>query len=94
MKLFLVSILLLISTNSLLAQNQLTLDQAIKIALQKNTGLISQENELAKGESGVDAAYGNFLPDLNAYGSWDWNRSEEAGRTSNVNGVNVTFPAK
>jgi outer membrane protein len=93
MKLFLVSILLLISTNSLLAQNQLTLDQAIKIALQKNTGLISQENELAKGESGVDAAYGNFLPDLNAYGSWDWNRVEEAGRTSNVNGVNVTFPA-
>jgi len=93
MKLFLVSILLLITTNSLLAQNQLTLDQAIKIALQKNTGLISQENELAKGESGVDAAYGNFLPDLNAYGSWDWNRVEEAGRTSNVNGVNVTFPA-
>jgi outer membrane protein len=93
MKLFLVSILLLISTNSLLAQNQLTLDQAIKIALQKNTGLISQENELAKGESGVDAAYGNFLPDLNAYGSWDWNRVEEAGRTSNVNGVNFTFPA-
>ena len=34
MKLFLVSILLLISTNFLLAQNQLTLDQAIKIALQ------------------------------------------------------------
>ena len=93
MKLFLVAILLLISTNFLLAQNQLTLDQAIKIALQKNTGLISQENELAKGESGVDAAYGNFLPDLNAYGSWDWNRVEEAGRTSNVNGVNVTFPA-
>jgi len=93
MKLFLASILLLTSTNFLLAQNQLTLDQAIKIALQKNTDLISQENELAKGESGVDAAYGNFLPDLNAYGSWDWNRVEEAGRTSNVNGVNVTFPA-
>lgn len=93
MKLFLVSILFLISANFLLAQNQLTLDQAIKIALQKNTDLISQENELAKGESGVDAAYGKFLPDLNAYGSWDWNRVEEAGRTSNVNGVNVTFPA-
>ena len=92
MKLFLVSILLLISTNFLLAQNQLTLDQAIKIALQKNTDLISQENELAKGESGVDAAYGNFLPNLNAFGSWDWNRSEEAGRVSNINGVNVDFP--
>ena len=71
MKLFLVYILLLTSANSLFAQNQLSLDQAIKIALQKNTGLISQENELSKSEAGVDAAYGNFLPDLNAYGSWD-----------------------
>ena len=93
MKLFLVNILLFISTNSLFAQNELTLDQAIRIAIQKNSGLMTQENELAKGESGVTAAYGNFLPDLNAYGSWDWNRVEEAGRTSNVNGVNVTFPA-
>lgn len=92
MKLFLVSILLLISTNSLLAQKELTLDEAIKIALQKNTGLISQENELSRGESGVDAAYGNFLPNLNAFGSWDWNRSEEAGRVTNINGVNIPAP--
>lgn len=93
MKLFSISILLIITANSLFAQNQLTLEQALKIALQKNTSLISQENELSKSEAGVDAAYGNFLPDLNAYGSWDWNRVEEAGRTSNVNGINVTFPA-
>ena len=33
MKLFLVSILLLISANSLFAQNELTLDQAIRIAI-------------------------------------------------------------
>ena len=92
MKFFLVSILFLISTNYLLAQKELTLDQAIKIALQKNTGLISQENEIARGETGVDAAYGNFLPNLSASASWNWNRSEEAGRIANINGSNITFP--
>ena len=52
MKFFLVSILFLISTNYLLAQRELTLDQAIKIALQKTTGLISQENEMSRGKKG------------------------------------------
>lgn len=89
MKFFLVSILFLISANYLLAQKELTLDQAIKIALQKNTGLITQENEIARGETSVDAAYGNFLPNLNASASFDWNRSEEAG---NINGVNIPAP--
>lgn len=92
MKFFLVSILFLISTNYLLAQKELTLDQAIKIALQKNTGLITQENEIARGETSVDAAYGNFLPNLNASASFDWNRSEEAGRITNINGVNIPAP--
>ena len=32
--------------------------------LQKNSGLLTQENQLASGESGVTAAYGNFLPTL------------------------------
>lgn len=92
MKFFLVSILFLISANYLLAQKELTLDQAIKIALQKNTGLITQENEIARGETSVDAAYGNFLPNLNASASFDWNRSEEAGRITNINGVNIPAP--
>jgi outer membrane protein len=92
MKLFLVSILFFISTNILLAQKELTLDEAIKIALQKNTSLISQENELSRGESGVNAAYGNFLPTLNAFGSWDWNRSENAAYTTNINGLNFNVP--
>lgn len=92
MKLFLISILLLISTNILLAQKELTLAEAIKIALQKNTALISQENELSRGETGVDAAYGNFLPSLNASASFDWNRSENAAYTTNINGLNFNVP--
>jgi len=88
MKLFLVSILLFISTNYLFAQNQLTLDQAIRIAIQKNSGLMTQENELASGESGVTAAYGNFLPSLGLNGGWLWNRSDQSARTTVEDGAN------
>ena len=42
----------------------------------------------------MDAAYGNFLPNLSASASWNWNRSEEAGRTANINGVNVDLSSK
>ena len=93
MKLFLVSILLFISTNYLFAQNQLTLDQAIRIAIQKNSGLMTQENELASGESGVTAAYGNFLPSLDLNAGWRWNRSDQSARTTVIDGTNVQVPA-
>ncbi len=92
MKLFLISILTLIMAVSAFPQRELPLDEAIRIALQKNSGLISNENELLRSESNLDAAYGRFLPNLNAYGNFDWNRSEDAGRTTNINGVNVSFP--
>lgn len=85
------SIVLALSTG--FSQNQLSLDQAIKIALQKNTSLISAQNELSKSEAGVTTAFGNFLPSINAYGSWDWNRSENAARTTNVNGATIDVPA-
>lgn len=92
MKLLLISMLSIIMCINVLPQSQLSLEQAIKIALQKNSGLISSENELQRSETNLTAAYGRFLPTLSAYGSWDWNRSEEAGRTTAVNGVNLYFP--
>lgn len=69
-------ILIFVLSISGFSQDRLTLDEAIKIALQKNTDLMSQKNELSKNESSVDAAYGNFLPDLNASGSWSWNKKK------------------
>lgn len=68
-------ILFLIGTVIVLPQDQLTLDQAIKIALQKNTTLLTQQNELSRSESSVDAAYGNFLPDLGVSGNWNWSNT-------------------
>lgn len=61
------------------SQSQLTLNEAIKIALQKNSGLLSNENNLLKSESNLTAAYGNFLPNLNASGSWSWNKNKGEG---------------
>jgi len=92
MKLLFISFLLLITATNIIPQSELTLDQAIRIALQKNSGLISSENELLRSQSSLDAAYGNFLPSLSAFGSWDWNRSKEAGRTGTLNGTNFNFP--
>ena len=92
MKLFLIATLILFSNIASFSQKQLTLDEAISIALQKNSGLISNENEKLRSEANVDAAYGNFLPNLNAYGSWDWNRSENAAYTTNFNGINFNVP--
>ena len=92
MKFLIVSFFLLISTVTVFTQTELTLDQAIRLALQKNSGLIAQENELLRSETSVTAAYGNFLPDLGAFGSWDWNRSENAARTTTINGANFDVP--
>ena len=41
MKLLIASFLLLISTVTVFPQTELTLDQAIRLALQKNSGLIA-----------------------------------------------------
>ena len=93
MKLFVISLITLFFSINLFSQQELKLEEAIKIALQKNTSLISTENELQRSESSLKAAYGNFLPTLGAYGTWGWDRSEETGRTTTVNGAIVPVAA-
>lgn len=74
MKVFFSSIFLILFISNNFAQNQLTLQDAIKIALQKNSGLTKTENEVSRDESNLDAAYGRFLPTLSASAGWDWSR--------------------
>jgi outer membrane protein len=93
MKFFLVFTIFLLMVIKVFPQKALSLDQAIKISLQKNTSLISNENELLRSNTNLDAAYGNFLPDLNAYGSWQWSKSDNAGYTTTYNGLTVNVPA-
>ncbi|MGA8263176.1 MAG: TolC family protein [Ignavibacteriaceae bacterium] len=85
-------LLVLFFTVASFGQNKLSLDQAIKIALQKNTTLKKAENNLDVSESNVKVAYGNFLPSLNVGGGWSWNRSEDAGGYRNLGGSVLLVP--
>lgn len=69
------------------AQKSLTLNDAVKIALQKNTTLEKNVVSLRTNESNLKAAYGQLLPSLNASGSWRWDRSEGPGGTFVQNGT-------
>lgn len=85
---------LLVTTISFGQDKSLTLDQAVNIALQKNTTLQRSMNNLDVAESGVKVAYGNFMPSLNASAGWNWNRSEDAGGYRNVGGSVFNIPAQ
>ena len=61
------------------SQEQLTLDEAIQIALHKNSTLQKSMNGLEGFESNVLASYGNFLPSLGLGAGWDWSRSDVEG---------------
>lgn len=63
------------------AQKSLTLQEAITIALSQNTNLVKSQNSLKTQEAGVKSAYGNFLPNLNVGGSWNWQRTSDDGGT-------------
>ncbi len=84
-----VLILITISTTSF-AQQQLTLKDAIRIALHKNSTLLKNQNSLETFESGVQSAWGNFLPTLSAGANWNWNRSDVDGLiTQTIGGIPV-----
>ncbi|QQS34565.1 MAG: TolC family protein [Ignavibacteriales bacterium] len=76
MRTFLVCLTIMLLTVSASAQKDLKLEDAINIALQKNTTLQKNLNNLKNYEAGLLAAYGNFLPTLGASGRWSWTRNE------------------
>jgi outer membrane protein len=72
-------ILAIILTTNLSAQKTLTLDEAISIALQRNSNLIKGQNALKADEASIKSAYGDFLPNLGVNGSWSWSRRVDDG---------------
>ncbi len=68
-------------------QKVLTLNEAINIALQRNTMLQKATNNLQVSQSNVKVAYGNFLPSISAGGSWGWNRTVSSGGSYVNNGI-------
>jgi outer membrane protein len=84
--------ILLLITAAAYPQKVLTLDEAVDIALQRNSLLKISDNNLRTFESGLKASYGNLLPSLNASGSWGWNRNDDAGTTYNIGGFSIDIP--
>ena len=74
----LILFIILVSVN-IIAQDKLTLDKAIGIALHKNSTLLKSSSQIEGYESGVQAAYGNFLPTLGANASWQWSKTDQQG---------------
>lgn len=76
MRFYLTLIVFLALSLNAWAQKTITLDQAIKTALQKNTTLQKTSYNIQSGQANVKSAYGALLPSLGIGGQWDWNRSD------------------
>ncbi len=77
-----------------IAQEQtLTLQQAIDLALQNNLSVVQSQNNLDAAESQSRAAMGQYLPSLDASGSWRRTQTDQSGYRGVIQGTPVDFPA-
>ena len=65
----------ILAVPSLGASRDVTLEQAMEIALRRNPSIVVAQGELAKSDRKIDLAKGGFLPKLNAFSSLDNNYS-------------------
>ena len=57
--------------------DQLSLDEALRLALRNNPGILSARNDLAVSDWNVNAAYGSWLPSASLNSSVSWQGSGE-----------------
>ncbi|MBI3124384.1 MAG: TolC family protein [Ignavibacteriales bacterium] len=94
MKKYLLIVAALLVALPTFAQKQLTLDEAVKIALQKNPNLIKLKNSLDGAKAQLKNAYGDLLPSLGAQAGFSWQRIDDAGSSQrNFLGELVDVPA-
>lgn len=91
MRIFLSSLILLLFITSSYGQKNLSLDEAINIALKRNTVLQRNINNIESAQSNVKASWGNFLPSLGAQGQWSWSRNEEEGGYKNIPDIGLIY---
>lgn len=92
MRNLLVTIFIIIFSFQLDAQETLTLNEAVRIGLQKNVYLQKISNNIQIAESNLLTSYGNFLPSVAASTSWSWTRSEDEGGTATIFGQVIPIP--
>jgi outer membrane protein len=79
MRIFFSSFFIILLSVTGYSQKLLTLEEAVNIALQRNTVLQKSINSIGSYQSNVKAAYGSLLPSLGASGNWQWEKSETKG---------------
>ena len=90
MRLTIIILCTFLLSSTILPQEKLTLENAIGIALHKNSTLLKSSNQIDRFESGVQAAWGNFLPTLGLNAAWDWSESkDEEGGLVFIGGIPV-----
>lgn len=81
MKKIIAALIMFVMVIPLLAQKKITLDEAVSIALQRNTALIKTKNNLSSSKSQLKNAYGELLPSFGGQAEWGWTRVDDAGGT-------------
>lgn len=84
--------IILITASFTNAQTVLSLNDVLKIALQKSPLLQKSFLMVEQSKSGLQTAYGNFLPSVNGSFGWNWSRAEDEGGTSSFSGFVFTNP--
>ena len=88
----LVLVFLLILPGLVLAQAKiLTLAEATSLALEQNIDVIQTQNNIESAKSQVLSAWGGYLPNLSASGSWSRTQSQRTGTSVQIiEGIPVT----
>ncbi len=79
MKKYLLVILTLFLSSATFSQTKLSLEDAIKIALQRNSALVKAQYNLESNKANVKSAYGDLLPNFGLSGGWNWGKIEDPG---------------
>lgn len=94
MKKYLLLLLTLILASASFAQEKLTLEESIQIALQRNSALVKAKYNLETSKANIKSAYGDLLPNFGISGRWNWGKVEDPGSTQlDALGNPYTVPA-
>ena len=92
MKKIIFLVILLFSFNySLKAQENIDLNKALQIAVEKNNTLSTVRNNISIEQYNILSAKGNLLPNLSLSGTWSRNVSSTVGGVYNQNGIPITY---
>jgi outer membrane protein len=84
-----VILLIILAAGISFGQKSLTLNEAISIALHRNTTLQTSDNNLKTAQKTAETAYGTLLPTVSASGGWSWSHETSNGGQVSINSILV-----